>query len=378
MSLLAALILAAAGTLEVSERTELRIRDGSDRETAGVELEAAPTAVFGLRTRTDELSLTYAPRFVVRDVDLRPVFEALHGLSLAASTRDRRTVLSAFADASYGTTTTTALALATPTDTEAAAAQSIPDGGTIAYAASRVGLGVTHAASRRLALRGSVEEQVSGGANDVGRALIPQQTGPRLTLGADLALTRSDRASTAFEGSYAAFSTEAEAAVAQLEETYRRTWSRRTATSLGVGLAGSWSRPSEGGPEARGLYPTARAALTWRAPSELLEANLSLAVSPVIDRLEGSVDERLYGTLAAAWRLTSSAGVRAQVAAAQSLPWTDPESVSLGAGEAAFWLRWSPRARTELGTQGALQSGQDRLSWVLFVATTFTMQPAHF
>jgi hypothetical protein len=90
------------------------------------------------------------------------------------------------------------------------------------------------------------------------------------------------------------------------------------------------------------------------------------------------VEERLQGSLAAAVQLTRSAGLRAQVAAAQSLPWTDPAAVSLGSGEAVFWLRWSERARTELGTQGAVQSGQDRLQWVMFVATTFTMQPAHF
>jgi hypothetical protein len=144
----------------------------------GVELEAAPALTLGLRTHTEALSLSYAPRFVLRDVDLRPVFEALHGLSLAASTRDRRTTLSALAEASYGTTTTTALTLAAPASAEAAAAQSIPDGGTIAYAASRVGAGVTHAVTRRLALRAFGEGQMSGGANDSGRALIPQQMGP--------------------------------------------------------------------------------------------------------------------------------------------------------------------------------------------------------
>jgi hypothetical protein len=239
-------------------------------------------------------------------------------------------------------------------------------------------MAVTYQATRRLALRASGEGAASGGADAPSRERIPFQIGPRVSLGADFAATRRDHATTSIDASYETFSTGADAGVATVSEAWRRAWSRRTDTSIGVGVAGSWSHPAGTTLSRLAAYPTADASVAWRLPAERLDVRLSLGIAPVIDRLTGQVDERLQGAAGVAWRFHPSAGVRAQMAAAQSVPQTAIGAVTLVSGEAAIWLAVGRSLRFEVGTRGALQGGQAGPQWISFATATTTTQPLRF
>ncbi len=374
MSLVAAFLLAAAGTLQLADRTEVRLRRGDDVRAPVMELEAAPSAILRFEKRDYRLSLAYAPRFTLRQTDLRAAFDALHTGSLAATWRGRRAEVSALGDVTYGTASFTSVALQMPSAEASAPLQRFPEGGAIAYTSARAGVAVTYQATRRLVLRGTGEGLASGGADDASRALIPLQIGPHVALGADVAATRRDHVATSLDAAYAAFSTGAEAGVASLSVTLRHAWSHRTETSLGAGVAGSWSRP-ESATSSLGAYPMAEVSVTSRLPPEHLDARLALGIAPVIDRLTGQVDQRLQAAAAGAWAFLPRAGARAQIAAAQSVPWTAIGAVTLVSGEAAIWLQWGDRLRTEVGTRGATQGGQTTPQWVLFTTATLSTQP---
>lgn len=377
MSLFIAVFLAAAGTLDVAGRAEVRVRGGSDVPQPVAEAEIAPSAILRYQAHAYRLSLTYAPRFTIRQIETGAAFEPLNGGSLEVGWRGRRAAVSATGDATYGTASFTSIALQTPAP-EGGTLQRFPQGGSVAYASARASVAVTYQATRRLALQITGEGAASGGADAPSRVRIPFQVGPRLTLGADVAATRSDRATTSINASYETFSSGAEAGVATVSEAWRRAWTRRTDTSIGAGVAGSWSHPAGTALSRLALYPTAEATVASRLPAERLDVRLSLGIAPVIDRLTGQVDERLQGAAGVAWGFHPRAGVRAQMAAAQSVPQTAIGAVTLVSGEAAIWLAVGRSLRIEVGTRGALQGGQAGPQWISFATATTTTQPLRF
>lgn len=370
MSPLAALLLAAATTLDGGLRSEVRVR-GTDGAVAA-DVEATPSAHLLSRSRAWEVDLRYAPRLLLRQVDLGTSFEVLHRAALAASWRGPRSFVTARADGVYGTESFVSLV------PEAAAGappvEQLPAISRFTYASLRAGAAVTHAASRRWTLTGELQLQLRGGVDEAARAIVPMQVGPVGSLGAELALTRKDRLLSALDASWVTFSSGQEIGLVSASETWRRALGRRVESTLRAGATGALSTPEPGGASTLTVYPVALAALAYRLPGEALELEGSVWVAPVVDRLGGFVDERLQGSVAGRWSVTPRLAVRGQIGAAQSVPWDSERAVRLALGEAAMSVGVSDRLRIDIGTRGALQSPGGASRWIFFTTATFTTQ----
>lgn len=377
MTSLFGIVLAAAGVIGLAHGSEVRLRGGTDLGAPVLEVEATPSATLLLRSRSWDLSLGYAPRLTLRQLDVSGAFEALQTGTLGLSWHGRRTVLSVHGDATYGTQRFTSLDLQSALPEGSSSIQRLPAAVPLAYMSARGGAIVTHTPAPRWALDGAFEYSVAGGTDAASRAVVPLQSGPHGALGATYSLTRIDHLATALDASYALFSSGPEATVGLATETWRRALSRRTDSSFGLGIAGTISRDGSAAEPRYGAYPVAEAALSHRAPDRL-DARFSLALAPVVDRLSGRVDERLQGAAAATWSFAPRLGVRARISAAQTVPWSEDDAVTLVLGEAAISARVSDRLQLEVGTRGASQEPGGAFQWVFFTVATVTVQPLRF
>lgn len=370
MTLWPALLLAAATTLDAGWRGEVRLRGGGDFPV--MDVQATPAATLRARSPAWEAALGYAPRFTLRQVDLRASFEMLHAGTASASWRGRRATFEAHADGAYGTESFSSLAL--QASTGAPPIQRLPATARVSYASLRAGASVAWAASRRWKLTAGVDFLLSGGVDDPSRAAVPFQSGPRAELGAGYALTRADQLLSAVDVSQVTFSSGQDAAVIAASEAWRRALSRRLSSTLRAGAAGALHRGGEDGASIYSVYPVAEAALAWRLPPDGAEVQASVWVEPVVDRLNGRVDERLQAAVGATWSPSPLVAVRARIGAAQSVPWDGAQAVRLALGEAAASVRVTGRLRVEVGTRGALQEPRGASQWIFFVAAVFPMQ----
>ena len=376
MTFLPGLVLAAAGVLDYGTRSELRLRGGGDIPV--LDVEATPAARLSVRSHTWEVTAGYAPRLTLRQVDLRASFEALHGATFAATLRGRRTTLSVQTSGTYGTESFSSLAFRASSPSGSPQPERLPETARITYAALRAGATVSHAASRRWLLRATFEYLLSGGADEAAREIVPLQLGPHAQFGAEFAPTRKDRFVSALDASQVAFSTGSEAVVLEASEAWRRALSRRAESTLRVGVAGAMFAAGDADPPSYQAYPVAEAALVYRLPADRVEMRAAVWIAPVVDRLNGRVDERLQGTLGGTWNFAPSFSLRGHIGGAASVPWTGDQAIRLALGDVALSARLTERVRLDVGTRGALQSPQGASQWVFFAAATFEAQPLRF
>jgi hypothetical protein len=372
MSFSAGLLLAAAGVLDLGGRSEIRVR--GDADSAFFDVEATPTAALRLRSPTWEASLGYAPRFTLRQVDPRASFEVLHAATLAASWRRPRTTLSLQGRGTYGTESFASLALQTA-PSGSPQLDRLPETTRIDYASLRAGATLRHAASRRWLITGSVGYSLGGGTDDASRTVIPFQSGPYGSLGAEAALTRKDRLVSTLQASHARFSSGPEITVIEASEAWRRTLTRRTESSLRAGVAGALHHSFDSGARRAALYPVAEATLLHTLPADRLALRASVWIAPVVDRLSGLVDERLQGAVSGTWNVTPRLAVRGQVGAAQSIPWTGDQAIRLALADVAMSVKVNERLHVDVGTRGALQSPRGASQWIFFATMNFEAQP---
>jgi hypothetical protein len=92
--------------------------------------------------------------------------------------------------------------------------------------------------------------------------------------------------------------------IATISEDYNHVFARRTAGTLGVGIAYTRSQPFYGlRLPLHSIFPTARAGLTHaeRLAQGTLALSLTLSSSPVLDTTTAAVDPRVGGTLSSGW-----------------------------------------------------------------------------
>jgi hypothetical protein len=380
MTLWPALLVAAAvsGTVDLSDRSELRVRDSNEPIGPTLDLETTPAVTARLRARAWALELGYAPRFLLRQIDHGPQAEALHSGSLGATYRFRGGEVSVRSEGSYGTQSFTALTAAP--DASGALPQ-LPGASSIGYVSSRTSLAVRWARGTRLALGGRAEYALAGGADAVARALVPLQHGPAVALDADVALTRTDHLVTTVSFAQATFSPGPDDLLTEAQVAYRARSGRRTDVLVAAGAAVlAWRAP---GAAARATaYPVAEAGLLRRFPPQRLEAGASLRLAPVVSWLSGVVDERLQGNASLTWTPTRRTTVRALASVAQTVPPAADAALTLVLGEAAVALQANHSVRLEAGTRGAWQSQRGAQSappqWVLFLGATFVAPTLRF
>lgn len=384
MSLGTAFLLAGAitGALDLSDRSELRLRDSGDAAGRVVDFETAPVATLGLHSRSFRVSLAYLPRFTLRQLDAVPSPEAFHRGALSVSLRRRRVELVVDGDVSRGTTITTALFGVRSLDPAHLSVQRLPITPTVDYLSSRAGVTATFAVTRRWAIRALAEHALSGGADAASREVIPFQYGPRGALRATCSLSRHDSLTSTLDLSRTVFDTGPDNVVGEASEAFRHVFDRRSEMTLGAGVSVVAARASAGDPWITRPYALAEGTLRVSAPAARLDTTLSLRLAPVVDRLSGIVDERLQGTAAIAWSFTPSLALRTQFGAAQSVQRSQAGAVTVLIGEAAFSARATRAVRVELGTRIAAQAsrGVDALpaQWMMFTGATFVLPSLRF
>lgn len=382
--LVSSLFLAGAlrGSLEIGDRTEARVTGTTNPSTYSAEVMTNPSAFLRLDMRRWEISVRYGPSLTLRGIGIEPALDIIHQGTLAAFIEaSRRLRLSIAGDASYGTIRLLSPALPETGFTSVETVDSLPGQDTVDFASLDVSVGGTFIASRRLSLEAVAGYRLSGGVGGTSQDLYPQVGGPRVHVTADIALTRKDRARSAADATWVTFSTGEESMVAQLTETWVHRFTRATASTLGLGAALDFSRPSAGA-AATAIYPVTQAGLTHELPEKRLVLGLGASVEPVIDRVGGEVESRLLLDASATYQASPRMSVWGRTGAAQSIPWSEPDSLTLAFGEAGFGVRLADWVELVNGTRAAYQFRSEteprRLQWMIFSGATFTAPAVRF
>lgn len=383
MSALASALVAVAalqGTVDASARTEARARNSYQGATV-FDLETALNMMAQLRSRRWELELGYAPRLTRRgDVGSSPDF--LHGVTLGAGYHTRLASISISEEGSYGRQSWIPFTPDSTLAPVAAGLGALPATLVINYASSRTGLLAKLAPARRWGLSLSLEHALSGGTDAASRAAIPLQAGPRGTLSAEYALTRTDHLTSTLGASRTRFSTGPEDVLLQATESWRHALGRNTESTLAGGSA--WATSRAGASEAfRSLaYPIAEATIAHRIPSLRIEARASGRLAPVIDPLSGRVDERLDSFGSVLWNATRAFQIFGQAGAVQSVDWARPGAVTMVYHGLLATYRVNKIVQLDGGTRGFWWStrGTDAppVQWAIFAGLTLTAPQARF
>src|SRR5580658_4965275 len=220
----AALPMAAdlAATLTLSDRTETRLRDPGDTPTApSVDIATMPEARLSLASSRSNFALAYTPRLTlwdVNDVGLRPLW--LDAGSARLESRYGRTTLSLAQEASYGSMSFADLTFAPGPEGAPPHVDVVPTSKIIEFESTSTTLG-SRTETRRWEVVSSVGYQLSGGADDASRLIIPLQKGPLAEAMAAFAASPVDHFATTLTGSETAFSSGPEIILGEEDEGWK-------------------------------------------------------------------------------------------------------------------------------------------------------------
>ena len=339
--MLPALLLAAdlAGTFAVSDRTELRMRaPGTPPETASVDAETALDAEVTLASKRWAASRAYTPRFTLWDLG-DPAFSPTELQAGRAHLEWKAKHARLWVDetASYGSagfassSLAPGMSLTPPMEGKLPQVEGIPTAPYIDYMSSNTTL-ASHVDLRRWTLDMSVGYQLAGGASAAARALLPLQSGPFAEVTADYAAGRREHVVTKLTGSELTFSSGPESILVELDEGWRHLWTRLVETRLSVGVAEARQSASPGAAAGFATYPVVEATFARHGVADSLDVAAEGRLGPVVNRLDGLVEQRVQGTLTATHRhrrLTT----RLFASAAQTVPGDEQNATSLFASE---------------------------------------------
>jgi hypothetical protein len=335
-AMLAVMLLVAdlAGTLDVSDRSELRVRvPGTAPASASVDVETAPRAELALDARTWRARLAYAPRFSFWDLgngSFQPA--VLDGGQVHVAWMGRRVEVALDETGTYGDVGFASQAFEPGPEGQPPHLMAVPATTVVDYASSRTAL-TSAVTLRRLALHTEAGYELAGGATPSARTVMPLVAGPFGEARADYAVTRVDHSVTRFLASDSAFSTGSDAALLQVDTSWRRSLARHTETRLGAGAALLGVRTSARALEAYGAYPVLMAALEQHAPFfSHVDLMIEGRLGPMVNRLYGIVDERAECTLTAVHQ-DGRFGAHLFASASQSVDAKSRYATSLAAGE---------------------------------------------
>ena len=334
--MIAAVVLATAmsGTLDLSDRCEMRLRDPGDvTGTPSLDLETSPRGSFELASRRASFGVSYAPRLTLWNANVDPSPTLLQVGAAHVDFRNRFVTWRVDERASYGGLNLTSTSLTPSSDGTPNKFDVVPVSRVIQYASSTSSLSA-RAAKRRWASDFSVGYQLSGSAEASDRSVLPLQYGPFADAKFDFAASRRSHLLTTIEGSNTEFSSGSGALIVLGTEGWRYAWSRMTSVRFDVGAAETRTRSSASSGYSHATDPAG--AVTWEqrypvAP-ERVTSELSLRVAPVVNAVLGSEDERAQATLRAKWA-RQRWEIDASLSAQQTVNGDDPNGVRLFAGE---------------------------------------------
>jgi hypothetical protein len=367
-------VAALTGTLEVSDRTEFRLRyPGLVVGAPSLDVETDPDAKLTLTSRSMILRLEYMPQLAAWDmnfVGLQPVY--LNRGSASAELRGRHLRLSLTETASYGSQNFGSLTLPVAVGGTTPPVNVFPQATTFLYESSVTTL-EGRWTPRRWKLTASAGYQLGGGADAAAREILPLQSGPLATLAGDHSATLLDHVITTAAASYAAFEgehveltppdvalTAVKSTLLQVDEAWRHSWSRTTSSLLRGGAAEAGTQGiSETGifesPQAPYQFetePVAEASLLhdFLGRNNTGDITVSSKLGPTVNPLVGLVDERIGGTVAGHY-LHGSVRLRAQATFSESVPPSRLTGVRLYYSEIAATYRLSPAVFIEIGSR---------------------------
>jgi hypothetical protein len=314
-AILALPLIAAVHSLSFGARTELRLRAPGDVDAQGeqpdqaLDLDNSASARMLTRFKRFDLGIAYLPQLNFRNMTEGGERDLLHGGELSGIFRWRRVTLSLLESASYGTRSFSPLS-APPSGSRPVTTppREIALSGSVSYVSSETTLTSTLLLTRRSTLNLSTSYFIRGGTNEAARSIFPQTKGIRESVGLDRAVTRQDTLATSLEGT--AQSAEGadqtdpvQTQTVALGETWRRRWSRATASDVRVGVGLSSSTESDDNPS---FYPNSSATLTHRiaqARRSTVDLAATASVDNVVDPLTGGADTRAVVSGRAGWTL---------------------------------------------------------------------------
>jgi hypothetical protein len=381
--MLAAMLLAAdlAGSFSVSDRTELRGRaPGTAPLAASLDAETALTARLSLASRRFRAGFAYTPRLTLWDIGSR-VFAPtqLQGGEARLEWLGRHARLSLGETASYGSVSLASSSLLSGPEGQPPHVDAIPTQ-VLQFASS-----TTTLASRLTFPRWTVDTslgyQLAGGADMAARALMPLQTGPFGDATIDYAATRREHSLTRLSVVEAAFSSGTESMLVEADESWRHVWSRLVETRLSLGVSEGRDRAAPRAVVQFATYPVVEAVFERRAAGGHVDVLVSGRLGPTINRLFGTVEERVQGTIAASHhhrRFTT----RALTSAAWSLTASRAEETRLFAGELALAYEATTAVAYDAGVRGFWQSlatnGAPFLQGTMFVGVSLGAPPVRW
>lgn len=379
--MLAVIATAAAlnGTLVVSDRSELRLRDSHEPTGRAIDLDTAPGALLRMADRRWDIDAFYGPRFtaLAMNVDLESNVNILHRGRLGVAWHDQTVRISAAEDLQYGQESFATLTSALPA-TGLPRLDVLPPPTTIDYVRMRTIALATVELERRATFTSGVEYWLEGGANEESQRALPLHRGPRVAAAVEYRLSRRDRVASAIVAQRLVFSSGPEDTIVEASERWRHAIDRETEASFRVGSAVTAERSDASSPLRYGVHPVVEARIAHDLLNQLQLLG-EVSVQPIVDRVTGSIDERVAARVASTWWFVPRFAVRAVGGITRSVQSDAASSVSFAVGEAAFIYQPSPEVRAELGTRAAWQGvGREDsgpASWAAFLALTLSTRP---
>lgn len=309
-------------------------------------------------------TLTYAPRLTfwdVNDVGAQPTWLNAGKARVSWRANDEAT-LTLDQDASYGATSFAGLVFPAGPDGTPPRVDVIPTTQIIQVESSSTTLG-SHIAVRRWELRSEVGYQLSGGADDVARSILPLQRGPLADAVLTYAASPVDHVATTLVASETTFSSGPEIALAEGDEGWKHAWSAVTETNVTLGVSEARVQASSLVGLSREINPVAEAILDQRilTDEDRVTLHVGARLGPVVNRLLGIVDERVQGTLLSKWTHGPFA-VNAFGSAQQSVPAGGPNATTLFTGELGLAYTATEAVVFDVGVRGVWQRANQPLT----------------
>ncbi len=365
-----AIALDLAGTVTLSDRTEIRARAPGTYGPASVDVETVMTGGLTLRSRRFRLALGYAPHLAVSDAGTAAAQPTVvHTGQARAGWIGRRARRSLVESGSYGRVDLAATSPSPEPRGPPLRAELVPSSQLLLLASSTTTLAAGLTLHRwTIAARAGYE--LSGGADADARRSLPLLAGPFGEASTDYALSRVDHAVATLSAAKTTSSSGPEAALVDATLSHRRRWSRATETWLTAGVSEARMAVTSLASPSSAAYPVAEVGLARRAiASGRVSPRASVRLAPIINPLTGLVDEWAQTTLGARLqrgRLTA----RGFLGASRSVSANGPSAGSLVSGELSAAYGVTKIVAFDAGVRGLWQR-QEATGATLSVATLF-------
>jgi hypothetical protein len=390
----AVLVADYAGTLDLLDRTELRLRTtqefnappGLAQTNLGLDFFTQPTIRVGLFDRRWSFEASYAPSFTFPDLELGFTPVILQFGDAHASWHDRDVTASVTQSVSYGQFNgayAVPQSAQQPIPGQPPIVAATPAPTTVDYLASRTVGAIGIRLGPREQVTASAEYDVIGGTNGASRETVPEQYGPRanatyehLFTRRTALLTTAQFQSTDFvglqclppdENPNAVFTCSPQARIFEVDEAFRHRISRRASFAVGAGVAASVSRQQDYEPFHTTYYPTGEALLTFDldrtsetvgGDRPILASSLRISgrLAPLVDIRTGNVYNAVTGNASLVVPASGHVAFLADGGALQYLPAGDAGAVTAVFSDAEIDYAPDRNVTFALGERGIWQT----------------------